>query len=249
MNNLILIPARGGSARVEDKNIRDLADRPLVTHVIENALNSQTGRVVVSTNSGEIADVSRRYGAEVPFLRPEALSTANAASLWAILHAINWFRDHENWTPDMIAFCPPTNPFLKPETIKSMFQVLSKSPHIDSVVAVTKPKTHPFRIVRLREDGTIENGIISLEGKTIGDIERSQDWPEVLEGSPACRITKTSYFLDLLDSTDDPYSLSGKTYNVESCIGYQVGSFESIDIDDEEDFAVAEALYKMTRQG
>jgi CMP-N,N'-diacetyllegionaminic acid synthase len=245
MNNLMLIPARSGSTRVIDKNIRMLNGKPLVAHAIENALQAKSGRVVVSTNSEEISDMARQYGAEVPFLRPEGLVTAEATSISAIIHALMWFRDNEEWTPDMIAFMPPTNPFVQSLTIRNMFVRLMEKPKANSIVTITKPKTHPFRVVRQHMDGKIENGIISLEGKTINDIERSQDWPVVWEGSPACRITRTQYFLALVKNVDEPYQISGKTYDNQNSLGYEISEKEAFDIDDASDFKMAEILIKL----
>ena len=94
-------------------------------------------------------------------------------------------------------------------------------------------------------DGRIENGIISLEGKTINDIERSQDWPVVWEGSPACRITRTRYFLALVKNADKPYQIPGKTYDNQKSLGYEISEKEAFDIDDASDFMMAEILIKL----
>ena len=93
-NNLILIPARSGSTRVRNKNIRLLGGKPLIAYAIEEALRSKSGRVIVSTNSSQIADISLQYGAEVPFFRPEELSAETASSLSALLHALIWFKEN-----------------------------------------------------------------------------------------------------------------------------------------------------------
>jgi CMP-N-acetylneuraminic acid synthetase len=245
MNNLILIPARGGSTRVLNKNIRMLGGKPLVAHAIENALHAKSGRVVVTTNSKEIADIAVQYGAEVPFMRPEELSIATATSISAIIHALMWFREQENWQPDLLAFIPPTNPLTRPVTIRNMFLRLQEKSHSNSIVTITKPKTHPFRIVKQLEDGTVENGIVSLDGKTINDIERSQEWPLVWEGSPACRLTRTSYFIDRIESAVDPYAIKSKTFDNQNCLGYEISEKEAFDIDDASDFLMAEILFKI----
>ena len=242
MDNLILIPARGGSTRVRNKNTRLLGRMPLLAHVVRAAIESQSGRVIVSTNSESIAAVARDYGAEVPFKRPEHLVTATATSLAAILHALMWLKENENWVPQFIAFCPPTNPFIQPRTIERMSAILVRHPQMNSIVTVTTPKTHPFRIVGLRRDNSLEIGIVELEGKTIKDIERSQDWPEVWEGSPACRLSRSKFFFDLITDEEDPYELQGKTYDPENVIGYKISNIEAFDIDNEEDFTVAQSI-------
>jgi CMP-N,N'-diacetyllegionaminic acid synthase len=240
MNNLILIPARAGSTRVKGKNIRELAGKPLLGHIVENALASKSARVVISTNSQEIAAVGEKYGAEIPFYRPPELSNANAASIWVILHALLWFKEHENWQPEMVAFCPPTNPFTRPETISTMFRTLAEKKEVDSIVTITQPKTHPFRVVRVREDDLLKVGAIEIDGKTILDIERSQDWPEVWEGTPACRMTRAGYFYNLIQPQQNIEEISGRTYNPDNCIAQPISSMEAFDIDDEHDFKMAE---------
>lgn len=242
-HNLILIPARSGSTRVKNKNLRELGGKPLLAHVIKNALASEAGRVVVSTNSKEIADVALKCGAEVPFMRPEALSTATSSSLSTILHALDWFKSEGKWTPEFISFCPPTNPFLNPMSLRKMVEMLQKHPERNSIVTVTEPKTHPFRIVKLHSDGKLENGIVEIDGKTINDIERSQDWPKVWENSPACRMSRTQYFYPML-SQKNWIEHSGKTYDVENAMGFAVPSLEAMDIDTEEDFEMAGRFFK-----
>ena len=194
MSLLILIPARGGSTRVPNKNLRQLCGKPLLGHVIDAAIGANCGRVIVSTNSEEIAAAARQFNAEVPFLRPSNLATATSSSLSTIVHALATLGAKGDILPEILAFCPPTNPMIRPETIRGMFEILRSKPAFNSVVTITKPRTHPFRIIRQMESGQIINGVIEIDGTTVNDIERSQDWPAVWEGSPACRMTRTRYF-------------------------------------------------------
>ena len=206
-------------------------------------MDAQCGRVVVSTDSKELSKIAVSFGAEVPFLRPLELSTDKAASLSVIIHALLWLKNQEKWVPDMLMFRPPTNPFIRPVTIKNMFHKLEETPSANSIVTITKPKTHPFRLVELCQDGKIKNGIISIEGKTINDIERSQDWPIVWEGSPACRLSRSKYFMKQMKEQTNLNIFSGKTYDVDNCFGYNVDDIEAFDIDDSKDFKLAELLY------
>jgi len=243
MKNLILIPARSGSTRVKNKNIYCLGNKPLIAHTIDNAIASNSGRVVVSTNSEEIGEIACNFGAETPFYRPEDISSASSTSIAVIIHALQWFKENENWSPEMVAFRPPTNPFIKPQTIDDMFQRLHEKETVNSIVTITKPKTHPFRIIKQHADGMIENGIISLEGNNINDLERSQDWPVVWEGSPGCRLTRCDYFVNMSEKRTNPLEITGKTYDVDKCIGYEIDPFEAFDIDDKNDLRIAEVLY------
>ena len=131
---------------------------------------------------------------------------------------------------------------IRPETIRGMFEILRSKPAFNSVVTITRPRTHPFRIIRQMENGQIINGVIEIDGKTVNDIERSQDWPAVWEGSPACRMTRTRYFRHLIKQTVDPLSITGKTYDVANCLGYEIPPEEAFDIDDEMDLVTAEGL-------
>ncbi|MFH0809610.1 MAG: hypothetical protein V2A77_03950 [Pseudomonadota bacterium] len=193
MEKLILIPARSGSTRVKNKNIRILGDKPLMAHFIQTALQSRSGRVLVSTNSKEMVEIARQCGAETPFLRPSELSNAQAPSVWTIFHAIRWFKEHENFSPPFIAFCPPTNPFLRAASIINMFHILAQHPEVHSIVTIMSPKTHPCRIVFQASDGKLVVGGLRLENQSIFDFTRTQDWPAVWEGSPAFRLTRLDY--------------------------------------------------------
>jgi CMP-N-acetylneuraminic acid synthetase len=244
---LTLIPARGGSTRVPNKNLRPLCGKPLLGHVIEAAIRADRGRVIVSTNSEEIAAVAKKFGAEVPFLRPSNLATATSNSLSAILHALMTLRANGDTLPEVLAFCPPTNPMIRPETIRGMFEILASKAAFNSVVTITRPRTHPFRIIRQMKNGRIVNGVIEIDGKTVNDVERSQDWPVVWEGSPACRMTRTRYFGDLIEQEGDPLSLTGKTYDVANCLGYEIPPEEAFDIDEEMDFVTAQGLLSNSR--
>lgn len=250
MDILILIPARSGSTRIENKNIKILGDKPLVGHVITAAKESGAGRVVVSTNSEEIANIARRFKAEVPFLRPQELSDTHALSLWCILHALRWFKENENWIPEIVAFCPPTNPFVKKETIKSMCSILLKRKEVNSIVTISSPSAHPFTIVKPLKDGKLQIGVISIDGKTINDIERSQDWPVVWQGRPTCRVTRSIFFFSLLNNKKNiPQVHYNKTYDINNCIAYKIDRLESFDINDEYDWLIAEQIIKITKKG
>ena len=242
MENLILIPARSGSTRVKNKNLRPLGGVPLIGHAIKSALASKAGRVVLSTNDETIAATARELGAETPFLRPPELATSTAPSLPVILHALDWLEKNEGFRADMVAYCPPTNPFLKPETLRDMFATLAARPDCMSMETITAPAAHPFTIVFQGEDGRILTGAIEIQGKTILDVERSQDWPEVWQGSPACRLSRASFFRDILDNDPDWMSRSGRTYDHTNCLGHRVDPLQAMDIDDEDDWRMAETV-------
>ena len=138
-----LIPARSGSERVPDKNIRPLAGHPLLAYAVTSA--RQAGifdRVVCSTDSGKIAEVAQRYGADVPFLRPAALATATSPDIGWIKHALDQLGDHY----DLFAIVRATNPFRGPDTLRRGLEQLLNTPEADSIRAVQLVKEHPGKM-------------------------------------------------------------------------------------------------------
>ena len=102
MNNLILIPARGGSSRIKRKNMRLLDNIPLIGHSINTSLKVKQSRIVVSSDDDEIISFSKKLGAETPFKRPKKLSQNNSSSIEVILHALEWMKENENYEPSLI---------------------------------------------------------------------------------------------------------------------------------------------------
>jgi N-acylneuraminate cytidylyltransferase len=138
-----LIPARSGSERVRDKNIRPLAGHPLLAYAVASA--KQAGifdRVVCSTDSGKIAEVAQRYGADVPFLRPAALATATSPDIEWIKHALEQLGEHY----DLFAIVRATNPFRGPDVLRRGLEQLLNTPEADSIRAVQLVKEHPGKM-------------------------------------------------------------------------------------------------------
>ncbi len=108
---LAIIPARGGSKSIPKKNILNLGGYPLIAYSIAVAkLSRLIDRIIVSTDSKEIAEIAKKYGAEVPFLRPKQLATDNARDIGFVKHALKWLKRNENFRPDYIVLLRPTTP-------------------------------------------------------------------------------------------------------------------------------------------
>ena len=108
---IAIIPARGGSKSVPQKNIREFMGHPLIAYSIAAAkLSKEISRVLVSTDSEEIANISQTYGAEVPFLRPSELARDNSPDLEFVQHVISWLYEHENAIPRYLVHLRPTTP-------------------------------------------------------------------------------------------------------------------------------------------
>lgn len=143
---LTIIPARGGSKGVPKKNIRMLAGKPLIVWTIEEAKKAKnTGRVIVSTDSEEIADIARQYGAEVPFLRPAEISQDLSTDLEFVLHALDTLKEKEGYEPDVVARFSPTTPLRTAQLMDDAIELLLNSPDIDSVRPISLLSHHPYK--------------------------------------------------------------------------------------------------------
>lgn len=121
-----VIPARAGSKGVVGKNLRDVSGFPLIAYSAVAALRSAAfDKVFVSTDSAEIANVAKQYGAEVPFLRPDKLAQDVSSDRGYVEHALDFFRDKGN-EPDALAIIRPTTPLRDPELIAESIRFMSK---------------------------------------------------------------------------------------------------------------------------
>jgi CMP-N,N'-diacetyllegionaminic acid synthase len=138
-----LIPARAGSERVPGKNIRPLAGHPLIAYAIATAREAGIfQRIVCSTDSTEIADVARRYGAEIPFLRPMEYATATSPDIEWITYTLERLEEHY----DLFAIVRATNPFRGPDVFQRGLEQLLATPEADSIRAVERVKQHPGKM-------------------------------------------------------------------------------------------------------
>lgn len=136
-----IIPARGGSKGLPGKNLALLAGVPLIAHTIKHAVESGViDRVIVSTDSEEIAAVARRYGAEAPFLRPAELAQDLTPTEPVLQHALKWIEEEDRYPVDIVVFLQPTDVFRTPEMIRSCVRLLLERPEIES--AFVAYRTH-----------------------------------------------------------------------------------------------------------
>lgn len=141
-----LIPARSGSKRVADKNIRPLAGHPTIAYTIAAALESGIfGAVVVSTDSERYASIARHYGAEVPTLRPAELATATSPDIDWVRHMLG-VLEAEGRRHEAFSILRPTSPFRLPETIRRAWAAFTAEDGIDSLRAVEKVSQHPGKM-------------------------------------------------------------------------------------------------------
>lgn len=142
---LAIIPGRGGSKGISSKNIRNIGNVPLIAHTILSAKNSKNvNRIIVSTDSKKIATISKKFGAEIPFLRPKKFALDRSSTLDVVQHTLGFLQKEENYTPDIITIMLPTSPFRPFNLIDKSIELLKKS-DATSVVSVFKSKDHAFK--------------------------------------------------------------------------------------------------------
>jgi CMP-N,N'-diacetyllegionaminic acid synthase len=152
VTTLGLIPARGGSKVVPRKNVRELAGKPVIAWTIEAALACRRlDRVVVSTDSEEIAELARSHGADVPFLRPAEHAQDDTPDDPVYLHALEWLAAHEGFEPDAVAWLRPTAPLRTAEDVEATLRILEQS-GADCVRSVCAAEHHPYWMMRLNGD-------------------------------------------------------------------------------------------------
>lgn len=155
---IAIIPARSGSKSIPHKNIRPFCGKPLIAHSIEHALLARSvERVIVSTDSEEYADIARRYGAEVPFLRPPELSEDCTLDLPVFQHALRWIFSQESKLPEFVVHLRPTYPVRRIEDIDQCVLLLKENSNFDSVRSLVDAVETPYKMwSRCEETGKIQ---------------------------------------------------------------------------------------------
>jgi YrbI family 3-deoxy-D-manno-octulosonate 8-phosphate phosphatase len=153
---LAIIPARGGSKSIPHKNIRLFAGYPLISYSIAAGLQAKSvNRTVVSTDDEEIAQISREYGAEVPFLRPAKYSQDNSQDFPVFQHALNWLADEQNYHPDVVVQLRPTSPVRPHHCVDDAVKILLDHPHADSVRGVVMAGQNPYKMWHINPEGRL----------------------------------------------------------------------------------------------
>ena len=187
-----LIPARGGSKGVPKKNIKLLGGYPLIAYAIAAAkLSKKIERIIVSTDSEEIAEVARTFGAEVPFLRPAEISRDNSTDLEFVLHAINWFRDNEKQVPEFWVELRPTTPLRKPEDIDKALDTITNNPQATCLRSGYEIRESPYKLFGIA-DGYF-TGLFPQDTRPEYYNLPRQSFPPVYQPDGYVDILKTSY--------------------------------------------------------
>lgn len=226
---LAIIPARGGSKGLAGKNIKELCGKPLIAWSIEAGLKSKyIDELIVSTDYQNIADISKEYGANVPFLRPDYLASDTATSFDAVKHAIDYYKNKLNREFDYIILLEPTSPLREVNDIDNAIEKLLLGSSAKSIVGISKTEDqNPAFLVKKNS----EDYISGYENKNM-KVLRRQDILDVyfFEGTVYISETKT------LEKK--------KTFYHEQTIGFEVPKYKSLEIDDMDDFVMVESIMK-----
>jgi len=221
---IAIIPARGGSKRLPNKNIKSMNGKPLIAWTIEAALNSiSIDDVVVSTDIKKIAGIALSYGAEVPFLRPKKYASDTANSFSVILHCINYLRsigrEYEN-----VILLQPTSPLRTHKHIEKAIELYNKK-NANAVFSICLSNISPIWISSIGTDLSISNLIYNLK---INRIENEY-----------YRLNGAIYICNIKEMIK-----RNTLFIEENVFGFIMSKEDSIDIDDEIDFQVASIIFE-----
>ena len=234
MRVLAVITARGGSKGLARKNVLPLAGKPLIAHTIQAATDVKglIGNLIVSTDDDEIAEVSRTWGAETPFMRPSDLSQDDTPSLPVVQHAVESMETTKSCRYDWVLLLQPTSPLRRAEDIIAAIEIASTG-QPTAVVSVTDANDcHPFKL-KVVEDGFLR----AYGGGQISQARRQDLKPEVFRTNGAIYLTRR----DVLMEQNNFYGPSP--------MAYVMPDEQSVDIDTKLDFDIAEFLLSRNHEG
>ncbi len=219
-----IVPARGGSKGIPGKNIKNIADKPLIWWTIQEAKKcGLLDRTIVSTDDEEISNVAVNCGAEVPFTRPAEISGDNATSVDLVLHAVEYFRQ-KGEEFDLFVLLQPTSPLRTSEDIRCAIDVLFDR-EAEMVVSVTRSSSHALWTNELPENGCMKDFL----PKRVVNKPR-QEMPVVFHPNGAI-------FAGVIDRLENNRQFYG-----DRTFAYIMPKERSVDIDDMLDFELAEVL-------
>ena len=222
---LVLVPARGGSRGIPDKNLALAGGRSLLARAIDAAAESRhRPRIVVSTDSERIAGAARAAGAEVPFLRPAELARDDTPGIAPVLHALRWLEEGEGYRPRWVVVLQPTSPLRTAADVDAALE-LAGARGADAVVSVTPAATHPFWVKRLDADGRLRDFAPATEA-----VARRQDLPGAYALNGAVYVARREVLLER------------ESFHTERTWGYVMPPERSLDVDTPWDLHLADLV-------
>jgi CMP-N,N'-diacetyllegionaminic acid synthase len=224
---IALIPARGGSKSLPNKNILDLAGKPMIAYTIEAALSAKSiNRVIVSTDSEKIANISKEYGAEIPFMRPKDLAEDHSYSIDTYIYTINKINEQSDTIIDEFVVLLPTSPFRTGKHIDEAIDYFYKT-NADSIISIEKLDRPLEWMLEIDKDE-----ILKLKyNQTLLQGNR-QYATKLFAPNGAIYILRNSLLI------------KNRSYYSEKTKGYIMDKISSIDVDEPEDFEIANIIAK-----
>lgn len=235
---LCVIGARGGSQGVPGKNIRPLLGKPVIAWAIEKALEVQAiKQVIVSTDSPEIAQVAREFGAQTPFIRPPELAGPDIGKFQVWQHALQTCEEIYSCKFNTYVDIDCTNPLIETcdisGAIETYYSLQAENKNPDAVFTVSHARRNPyFNLVEANTEGLLKMSK-SLPDKTVVSRQKA---PLVWEHVAGTYVLDTAYLKHA------NHLLDGRTF------GYEIPEEKAFDIDSETDFAIIEHLLKRRKQ-
>ena len=223
-----IIPARKGSKRIPGKNIKDFCGKPIIAYSIQAAQDSKLfDRIIISTDSKEIAAIASSYGAEIPFMRPPELADDLTQTDPVILHALEWFLEKE-CDVNYVCCLYPTAPFIKSKYLKEGFNLLKQN-NATSVFPVTTFRSSIFRALKINENQRIE-----------------MFWPEYFN-SHSQDLETAYYGAGQFYWADVEKYLKEKSFYSNDAIPLVLPNYLVQDIDTQDDWDMAEMMFKVNK--
>jgi N-acylneuraminate cytidylyltransferase len=230
MEVLAIIPARGGSKGLPDKNILPLNGHPLIAYSIVAGLKTpKISRVICSTDSNKIAEIARKYGAETPFIRPSEFAQDYSTDFEVFSHALEWLAINEKYVPDIVVQLRPTSPIRFTTDIEKAIESLVSFPEIDSVRAVSEPLTTPYKMWRMNKKEILQP-LLNLDNNNEPYNSPRQELPEIWAQTGTLEVIKTSTIKFKKSMTGD------------NILGLKIDAETYIDIDTINSFSLAEIV-------
>jgi len=225
---LAVVPARGGSKGILNKNIVDIGGNPLIKYTIDAALGSEMlTHCVVSTDSDVIADVAKSCGALVPFKRPKHLSDDKALSLPVMQHAVEFMEAEQGYQYDLVIMLQPTTPLRQTKDIDNAIKLLFDT-NADSVISVVEVEGHhPLRMKRI------------VDGRLINYIDQGHEDMRPRQELPPVYIRNGAIYATMRDVLMDKDSFTGSDSRA-----YIMPNDRSVNIDTYQDLLRAKVIFK-----
>jgi CMP-N,N'-diacetyllegionaminic acid synthase len=232
MEILAIIPARGGSKGLPGKNIKNIAGHPLISYSILAAQKvSLINRIIVSTDDPKIAEISLKYGAEVPIMRPMEFASDFSTDFDVFFHMLTWLKENENYIPDFVVQLRPTSPVRQISHISDAINKLIATSY-DSLRIVTEAPITPYKM------WTIQN-----ENSPMLPIINQTDIKEPFN-QPRQKLPNKFWQIGYLDVIRTDTILNKKSISGSEIIPFIVEQQYAIDIDNLQDFLEAENFIK-----